>query len=101
MKLYEPTLEPLTSERKGRPMLSPGVFVRVASIPFDPPSLYSLHRRTFLKGSFFGSLLLSWHYAPFHEEWGFSLDKLNGWWVQEGKFVKLQTAFGCLRARTY
>jgi hypothetical protein len=23
-------------------------------------------------------LLLSWHYAPFHEEWGFSLDKLNG-----------------------
>jgi hypothetical protein len=67
------------------------------------PSLYSLHRRTFFLKKVFSLLLflLTWHYAPFHEEWGLSLDKLNGWWVPERKFGKLQTDFRCLRACKY
>jgi hypothetical protein len=36
MELYWPIFEPVTSEIKGKPMLSSVVFVRVASVLFDP-----------------------------------------------------------------
>jgi hypothetical protein len=69
MDLYEPILEPLTSERKGRPLLSPGVFVRVASILFDPPHYILYTEGLFLKGSFFGVSSFSLDTMRlFHEE---------------------------------
>jgi hypothetical protein len=59
MELYEPILEPLTSEKKGRSMLSPGVFVRVAPILFDPPHFILYTEGLFKKVLSLALLLLS------------------------------------------
>jgi hypothetical protein len=96
----EPILEPLTSERNERPMLSTDVFVHAASILFDPShSILYTQERSFL--NFFFRELPSSHSTPgaFQEEWGLSLDRLGGWWVLVRRFYKLQTAVASLKAR--